>query len=865
MVAHATGIITTVAGTGTYGFAGDGGPAIDAEFRLPEAIAIDSAGNLFITELDDSVVREIHAATGIINTVAGIPNPGDAAPDGGDGGLATSAVFNYVVGIAVDASDDIFISEDEPNMVREVDGATGIVVQVVGSGVYGYGGDGGPAIDAVLRYPDAVALDSAGNLYVADTINARVRVVGTAPLTSLILTTTTLAPSATSISVGQSLTLTATVTAASGTTPTGTVTFLWLNLARDSHIERKRRGDTHTHSSDRHLLSYRELWRLDHRRGVDLVPARRRFSHWHRNIHLPWSYPLLSEFRPDFATDSGSTCSQRCSATGTITFLNGTTSLGTQNVGAGGIATLKRTLPAGNYSIVASYGGSATDDPSVSPADLVFVSQFPGNSPDIYAFAGDGNQDFSGDGGPATGAELNTPYAIALDFQGNAFIADRANNRVRRVDAGSGVITTIVGTGTAGPGGDGGLAVNAELDGPSGIAVDAAGDVYISDADNQRVRRVDASSGIISTYAGNVTGGATGIGDGGPATSAHLLFPAGLALDTAGNLYIADEGHNLIREVTLATGIINTVAGTMNGAGGYGGDGGPATSAFLLLPTGVAVDSAGNIYIADTDNDLIREVNASTGIITTVAGNGGTGYDGDGGPATQFAIWGPSDVVVDASGNLYIADLENTRVRKVTAATGIITTYAGIGLPGNAGDGGPANFAYINRPEGLGFDKKGNLYIADTDNNCVRIVGQKPEYGIATTTTLTASATSLTAGQSLTLTATVTAASGAPTTGTVTFLNGLTSLGTGILNAGGVATLTFTPATGTYSITANYGGSSTDASSVSAPPIIVTVALIATTTTLVAAPTSLIVGQSLTLTATVAAVSGAIQRGQSPF
>jgi sugar lactone lactonase YvrE len=226
------------------------------------------------------------------------------------------------------------------------------------------------------------------------------------------------------------------------------------------------------------------------------------------------------------------------------------------------------------------------------------------------------------------------------------------------VDASTGIITTVAGNGIPGYSGDGGPATSASLSGPSGVVVDATGNLLIADSSNYRIRRVDASTGIITTVAGNGIRGFSG--DGGPATSASLS-PIGVAVDATGNLFIADTGNHRIRRVDESTGIITTVAG--NGIRGFSGDGGPATSASLNYPTGVAVDGSGNLFIADAANNRIRWVDASTGIITTVAGNGMPDYSGDGGPATSASLNGPSGVVVDAAGNLFIADNDNKRIR----------------------------------------------------------------------------------------------------------------------------------------------------------------------------------------------------------
>lgn len=301
----------------------------------------------------------------------------------------------------------------------------------------------------------------------------------------------------------------------------------------------------------------------------------------------------------------------------------------------------------------------------------------------ITTVAGTGQRDpvsklglYSGDGGPAVKATFSDPGGIAVDSAGNIYIADSGNNRVRKIAAGSGIITTIAGNGHYAYSGDGGPATQASLAGPEGVVVDDAGNVYVADMYNHRVRKIAADSGIITTVAGSgardarASGNGTFSGDGGPATAAGLSYPAGVTVDQTGNLYIADEYNDRIREVATGSGIISTVAG--NGLfnlslqqGAYSGDGGPATSAGMAFPEKVAVDGAGNLFIADTRNNVVREVAAGSGIITTVAGNGACTASGDSGPATAAGLCSPRGLAIDAAGNLYIADDGNTRIRVV--------------------------------------------------------------------------------------------------------------------------------------------------------------------------------------------------------
>ena len=331
----------------------------------------------------------------------------------------------------------------------------------------------------------------------------------------------------------------------------------------------------------------------------------------------------------------------------------------------------------------------------------------------ITTVAGNGTNSYSGDGGAATNAELYYPYGVALDAIGNLLIGDNENNRIRKVGT-NGIITTVAGNGTSGYAGNGGAATKAELYYPAGVAVDATGNLFIADFANQRIRKV-GTNGIITTVAGN--GSESFSGDGGAATNAGLIYPAGVAVDAAGNLFIADRNNNRIRKVGT-NGIITTAAG--NGIGGYSGDGGAATNAELNFPPGVAVDATGNLFIADEGNYRIRKV-GSDGLITTIAGNGTYGYSGDGSMATNAELSYPYGVAVDAIGNLFIADFYNNRIRKV-GSDGLITTIAGNGTYGYSGDGSTATNAELRYPCDVAVDTAGNLFIADNYNNRIRKV-----------------------------------------------------------------------------------------------------------------------------------------------
>src|SRR5438128_2239159 len=357
----------------------------------------------------------------------------------------------------------------------------------------------------------------------------------------------------------------------------------------------------------------------------------------------------------------------------------------------------------------------------IADQDNSVIRKVDGTTGAISTVAGmAGMFDFTGDGGPATVAALNHPAGVALDGVGNLFIADSGNCVVRKVTA-TGTISTAAGTaGFCDFAGDGGLATAAALSSPTGVALDAAGDLFIADSSNCVVRKVTATTGKISTVAG--TGGVCGFaGDGGAAKAAQLAYPTGVALDGTGNLFV-DESGNCVSRKGATTGKISTVAGT-GGACGFAGDGGAATAAQLNSPMDVALDSTGNLFIADAYNFRIRQVGATSHKMSTLAGNGTASFGGDGGAATVAELSFPADVVLGGSGDLFVVDQGNCVIRKVGAVTGMISTVAGTGGTCDfAGDGGPATSAELNFPAGVAFDGAGDLFIADQSNCVIRKV-----------------------------------------------------------------------------------------------------------------------------------------------
>jgi uncharacterized protein (TIGR03437 family) len=321
----------------------------------------------------------------------------------------------------------------------------------------------------------------------------------------------------------------------------------------------------------------------------------------------------------------------------------------------------------------------------------------------ISTFAGTGTAGFSGDGGAATSAELSSPDGIAFDSSGNLYIADSANQVIRKIS--NGTISTVAGTsGSGGYSGDGKAATSAQLLAPSGVAVDSSGNIYIADTGNHVIRMV-STSGTISTIAGTNTGGYAG--DGGPAISAELDFPGSVAVDGAGNIYVADSANNVIREII--GGNISTILG--NGV----------AATFLSDPETIVLDGKGNLYICEGDGLHVVKFVLATATATVIAGDGNLGFSGDFGPATDAEFDDPKSIALDSNGYVYVADTNNNRVRKISPQD-IITSIAGVGTSGHTGDGGPAAQASLSFPHGLAIDASNNVYISDTDNNVIRLL-----------------------------------------------------------------------------------------------------------------------------------------------
>jgi sugar lactone lactonase YvrE len=633
MVNTSTGVITTFAGTGTPGYSGDGGPATNARLNYPKGLFADQSGNVFIADTLNHRIRKVDPE-GIITTVAGKGFSGYS----GDGGLAKNASLNEPHGVAVDGLGNIYIADSKNHCIRMVDITTEIINGVAGTcGSSGYSGDNGLATDAKLDEPSGVYVDGSRNLFIADTNNNVIRKVDWT--TKLIIR---VAGDKNAINLGD----------------TGQATDAKLSKPIGVFVEPS--GDLYIADSDQHRI-----------RKVD----------------------------------------------GTSQII--TTVAGDGNAAYGGD------------------GGPAIDASIQNPKSVwvdenhnVFIADTENNrirkvsrpSEDIYTVAGNGTAGYGGDDGQAIDASLKKPHGVCL-YESPApaylYISDPSNYQIRQVDLKEGFLTKAAGTIWSGYNGDNILATVARLNYPFGVHVDASGNVFIADTYNHRIRKVNAKTGIITTVAG--TGSKGFSGDGGPATSARLRYPFSVYVDSAGNIYIVDTFNYRIRKVDGQTQIITTVVG--DGDAKFQGDGGLATEASIMKSYDVAVDKEGNLYIADTHSHCIRKVDAATGIIDTVVGQGTkAGFSGDGGLATEANLNTPTGVYVDALGNIYVADSKNDVVRKVDATTQIINTVAGNGTPNFSGDGGLATQAQLNYPEGIWVDSSGNLFIVDTNNCRIRMV-----------------------------------------------------------------------------------------------------------------------------------------------
>jgi hypothetical protein len=619
-----TGTITLIAGNGIAGYTGDGvvGKATQAELNTPIGIGVDSAKNVYVSDYNNFVIRKIDTA-GTITTIAGIQGQCSFT---GDGGPATSATICHAGMVTPDTAGNLYIGDGGNCRVRKVVLSSGIISTYAGT-TCGYSGDGGLATAAKLSNPFGVVEDNSGNVYIADTNNYVIRKV---------------------------------------TNSTGIIT----TIAGTNHAGFSGDGGLAT------IAQISTTYRLAVNAAGNTVTIADYGNNRVRQFTVGGNILTVAGSGFGGFCGDGALATSACMTAHAIGFNSG----GTYFVADASNNRIRSFTIGGNINTVAGNG-------STNQATIV-------------------------NGVAPTGVTLQNPYGIFRDPNGNFFVSDMTNNVIRELVKSTNVVNTFAGTGVQGYSGDGGPAISAQVRQPTSVARDKSGNIYIADQNNHIIRMVN-TAGIISTFAG--TPQSCGYsGDGGPATSAKLCTPVGVFVDSKNNVYIADWSNHVIREVSNGT--INTIAG--NGTGGYLGDGGPAITARLNHPASMAVDSSGNVFIADEYNHRIREVTAATGIITTVAGTGVGGFNGDG-EALFAELQYPQGVILDANENLFIADTNNHRVRWLSP-DGILTTFGGLGFAGFNGDGIMALQAELFYPSAVTQDTTGNVYVADQSNWRIR-------------------------------------------------------------------------------------------------------------------------------------------------
>jgi len=626
-----SGILYLVAGTGaqgSQGSSGDGGQATAATLSIPTALAFDSSGNLYIADAGSNRIRMVNISTGIISTFAGDGNNINS----GDGGPAINASLDGPSAIVFDPSGNLLIADTGNNEIRMVS-PQGVITKVAGTGNAAFDGDTGTVATAAFSAPDGIALDPFGNIYVSDSGNQCVREISTAGITSVIAGTC-----GTKGSFGDGRQATTAELNSPGIILFDTAGNLYIADLGNDRVRRV--------TSNGVIANYAGSGTIGAGGDGGYAIA--------ANINLQG---IAIDPQNNLIIADGANYRVRL-----VTASNGFIT----TIGGNGLVAYNPTnlLAIGNEVYF-----------SDSTANRIRQFDITSGAASIGILAGNGQETFDAGDDTALTARLNAPRGLAQDTKGNIYFADSKNQVVREVTP-EGALVTLAGNATNLDSGDGGLAVDAQLSGPVDVAVaSGTNNVYILEQSGNRIRVITPSNGNINTYAGTGNPGSPSSPTG-TATSQSMNSPQGLTIDSSGSLYMADTGNNLIRKFTT-DGNVATIVGT--GASGYTGDGGPALSATVRNPTGIAIDTYGNLYIADTRNNVIREVGAD-GIISTIAGTGTANYNGDGSPATNYSLNQPSAVAVGPSCSVLVADVGNSRIRQVFPAVAYTVTTNPSGL-----------------------------------------------------------------------------------------------------------------------------------------------------------------------------------------
>lgn len=661
----ASGIITTVAGTGTAGLSGNGGPATDAQLQAVSSVALDSSDNIYIADSFNNQVRKIDAAAGTIDVFVGSATGGGG--DNGDGGPASDATSNFPTGVAVDGDGNVYIANFRN--VRRVDATTGTIDIVAGDlNDSGFSGDGGPATDALLGFESRqIDVDDAGNVYLTDRANNRIRMVDAAGTISTVAGT---GDHAFAGDGGPAIDASFTRIEDVSVDTDGNL------LVSDFEAVKVRKIDLSTGTVGS------IAGKVDSE--INDVPAVQ------SSVSAQGLY--VAPNGDVYLVDGGVNTRKIDGQTGIITRIAGDGTSSRGFTGDGGPATEAK------FNRVRDVWADADGNVYLADAFNSRIRRVDGQTGIVTTFAGGGTVNGrASDGLPATEARLRVSIGVGGDSNGNIYIGDRGNGLVRKVDPATGIITTVAGGSPI----DGGPATEAGLREPGDLFQAADGSVYITE--NATIRRVDAA-GTITTVVGNGASGTDGVG--GPATSAQLAECEGVFVDTNGDIYIAD-GPRILR-VDAGTGLLEHIAGDTAAVGV--GDGGGAMAAGFYA-TDLFKDGAGDLLFVDQSNNRVRKID-SGGVVTTIAGST-RGFGGDGGPATDAMFDRPRSIWVDADGNVFVTDRWNHRVRKIDGTTGTISTVAGSGSDGSTGEGGPATDANIGQPMGVSVDADGNIFIAE--------------------------------------------------------------------------------------------------------------------------------------------------------